>query len=530
MQKSLKRLALGTCLALTISGSPVLASTPDDSLVMALTIDDIITLDPAEVFEISGAEYAANTYDRLIGYDVDDVSKINGVVAKDWTISDDGKTFTFDIRDGINFASGNELTVEDAAFSLQRVVLLDKTPGFILKQFGFTSENVQQKIRVEGGALVMELDKPYAPSFVLYCLTSGVGAIVDSKVVMANEKDGDLGHAWLRTNHAGSGPFVLRNWKPNESLSLTANETYWDGAPAMKRVLIQHVAESASQQLLLEKGDIDVARNLEADQLAAIEGNDDIVTMDSAKGTVQYVSMNQKNENLAKPKVRQALKYLVDYEGISGTILKGKSDVHQAFLPIGMLGAIDDSPFSLDVEKAKELLAEAGLPDGFKVTMDTRNITAIMSMAQSIQQTFAQAGVELEIIPGDGQQTLTRYRARQHELYIGPWGPDYQDPHTNADTFASNPDNGDDADVQPLAWRNAWEIPELTEKTQAAVLEKDSDKRAAIYEDLQRQHQMVSPFIIMFQDTEVASLRDNVKGLVLGPSFDTNFYKGVTKR
>ena len=180
------------------------------------------------------------------------------------------------------------------------------------------------------------------------------------------------------------------------------------------------------------------------------------------KGSIYYLGLNQKNENLAKPEVRQAMKYLVDYQTIADTIMKGKVTVHQAFLPKGFLGALDDTPFSLDVDKAKELLAEAGLPDGFSVTMDTRNTPDITAMAQAIQQTMAEAGIKMELIPGDGQQTLTKYRARKHDIYIGRWGPDYQDPHTNADTFARNPDNCDDAASKPLAWRNAWDIPEMT--------------------------------------------------------------------
>src|SRR3546814_13190193 len=76
--------------------------------------------------------------------------------------------------------------------------------------------------------------------------------------------------------------------------------------------------------------------------------------------------------------------------------------------------------------------------------MDTRNSADITGIAQAIQQTFALAGVKMEIIPGDGKQTLTKYRARNHDIYIGRWGPDYQDPHTNADTFARNPDNSDE--------------------------------------------------------------------------------------
>ena len=124
------------------------AATPQDTLVMANQIDDIITLDPAEVFEFSGAEYAANVYDRLVTYPPDDVENLQGNVAESWTIADDGKTYTFKVRDGITFHSGNQLTAEDAVFSLKRVVKLNQTPAFILTQFGFTPENVDQRIQV----------------------------------------------------------------------------------------------------------------------------------------------------------------------------------------------------------------------------------------------------------------------------------------------------------------------------------------------------------------------------------------------
>src|SRR5919109_1970104 len=162
----LARLALAAALAGTSAlATAAMAETPQDSLVMAFQIDDLITLDPAEVFEFSGAEYAANVYDRLVTYPVDDVTKLQGHVAESWTIADDGKTYTFKIRPGITFHSGNPLTAEDAAWSLQRVIKLNKTPSFILTQFGFTPENVDQRIRViDDRTFTVELDKPYAPS------------------------------------------------------------------------------------------------------------------------------------------------------------------------------------------------------------------------------------------------------------------------------------------------------------------------------------------------------------------------------
>ncbi|MGD9330452.1 MAG: ABC transporter substrate-binding protein [Desulfobacterales bacterium] len=525
-----KWFAFVLALVVVLGVTPLNAATPADTLVMAWQFDDIITLDPAEIFEFSGAEYAGNTYDRLIGYDVEDVSKIYGIVAESWTVAPDGKTFTFKIRQGITFASGNPLTAEDVAFSLQRTVILDKSPAFILGQFGFDAQNVRQRIRaLDPATLTIETDQAYAPTFVLYCLTATVGSVVDKKEVMAHEKDGDLGHAWLRTNYAGSGPFKLNNWKPSEILILDANTTYWDGAPTLKRVIIRHIAEQATQRLLVEKGDVDIARNLGPDQIRGLEGNPDVRIHSSPKGGLFYLGLNQKHDALRKPQVRQALKYLVDYDGIANTILKGSMVPHQAFLPKGFLGALEDKPFKLDPAKAKQLLAEAGYPNGLTLSMDTRNNFPTLDMAQAIQSTFALGGVKLEIIPMDGKQALTKYRARNHEVYIGRWGPDYQDPHTNADTFAKNIDNSDDAKAKPLAWRNAWDIPEMSKKTDAAAKESDPQKRARMYLEIQREHQQTSPFVIMFQDIEVAAERSNVKGFILGPSFDSNFYRGITK-
>ena len=293
-----------------------IAATPKDTLVMANAIDDIITLDPAEIFEFSGAEYAGNTYDRLIGYDVNDVSKIHGVVAESWTISEDGRTYTFKIRSGITFASGNPLTAEDAAFSLQRAVILNKSPAFILTQFGFSSDNVKETIRaVDPITLILQTDQAYAPTFLLYCLTATISSVVDKKEVLAHEQNGDLGHQWLRTHYAGSGPFKLKLWKPSEVLILDRHQDYWSGAPAMKQVVIRHIVEPTTQRLLLEKGDIDIARKLGPDQLAGLVDNPNIRIRQGRKGSLYYLGLNQKNTYLAKPEVRQALKYLVDYQG-----------------------------------------------------------------------------------------------------------------------------------------------------------------------------------------------------------------------
>jgi len=517
---------------LAIAGAmPAVAATPKDTLVVAWAIDDIITMDPAESFEISAGEIMGNTYDRLVRFDVSDPSRLYGDVAKAWTVSPDGKTFSFELKPGLKFASGNALTAEDVVFSLQRAVLLDKTPAFILTQFGFNKDNVKDRIKQTGPlTLTIETDKSFAPSFVLNCLTANVAAIVDKKLVMSKEQNGDFGYAWLKTNYAGSGPLKLREWRANEIVALERNDNYFGEKSRMARVIYRHVREAATQRLLLEKGDADIARNLTPQDLAALASNKDIRTTSTPKGTVYYMSMNQKNPMLAKPEVREAMKWLVDYAAIGDTLIKNIGVVHQNFLPIGLLGASTENPYKLDVDKAKALLAKAGYPNGFKVTIDMRTVQPVQGITEAFQQTAKRAGIDVEILPGDGKQTLTKYRARTHDMYIGQWGADYWDPHTNADTFARNPDNSDNAKSKPLAWRNAWAIPELTKKADAAVLERDPAKRKAMYEEMQADFRKDSPFVMLYQQTEVAAFRSDVEGLKLGPTSDTTYMFRVSKR
>jgi peptide/nickel transport system substrate-binding protein len=210
-------------------------------------------------------------------------------------------------------------------------------------------------------------------------------------------------------------------------------------------------------------------------------------------------------------------------------VLAGAYATQQNYIPQGFLGAIKDQPFKLDVARAKQLLAEAGHPSGFTVTIDVTNTWPWTEIAQAIQATFAQGGVKLELIPGDFRATLTKYRARNHDIYMGRWGSDFLDPHSNADTFAMNLNNADDAPAKPLAWRNAWQNKDLSDLTQAAMIETDAAKRQKLYEDAQRKFVQGSPFIIMFQNTELLAERKNVKGFNLGPLSETTFFKTVEK-
>src|SRR4029079_18374362 len=124
----------------------------------------------------------------------------------------------------------------------------------------------------------------------------------------------------------------------NEAVVMERNDGYFGDKAKLARVIYRHMKESSAQRLALEAADIDVARNLEPNDLDAISKKSELKTTSAPKGTVYYVSLNQKNPHLAKPEVRQAFKYLVDYDALGATILKGIGEIHQTFLPKGDLG------------------------------------------------------------------------------------------------------------------------------------------------------------------------------------------------
>ncbi|MCC6717628.1 MAG: ABC transporter substrate-binding protein [Acetobacteraceae bacterium] len=532
MLKFTRRQALGAAaLSPLATISPAaLAATPKDTLVIANQITDIITCDPGECYEIASQILMSRVYDRLVRYEAEDMSKLVGGVAQSWTVSPDAKTYTFKLRPGLKFQSGAPVTAEDMAFSLQRVVLMNKTPAFLFTQLGWTKDNARTLITApDAGTLVFTITEDFAPSLVLNLMSTLAASVVEKKAALAHEKDGDLGNGWLKSNSAASGAFRMVSWKAGESLTLEANPTYRLGAPKMKRVIVRNVAEPATQRLLLEKGDVDMAMSLQPDQITPLMSNKAVRVESFPYSGTWYIGLNCSDERLKNPKVRLAMKYLVDYQGMANTFLKGRFNVQQTFLPIGLMGAIPYNPYKLDPAKAKALLAEAGYPDGFEIRFDVPNTSPFAEIGQSVQQTMGQGGIKVDIVSAELKQVLGGYRTRKHQMVIMSWTPDYLDPHSNADTFAHNDDNSDSPKTRPLAWRNHWFEPAVTAKTKAASREVDTAKRIAMYEDLQRIVTDTGPFIILFQPNAVVASRANVHGYKPGIIEDNYFYRTITK-
>jgi peptide/nickel transport system substrate-binding protein len=505
------------------------ADTPRGVVVMAKAIDDIISFDPAESYEFTDNEVDANCYRKLVTPDPTDGTKIAGDLAEKYEVSADGLTFTFHLGDNAFFETGKPVTAEDVEFSLQRVVMLDKTPGFIITQFGFTKDNVAQLIRAtDPKTVVMQLPSAQATSFVLYCLSANVGSIVDKATVMSHAANGDFGNGWLKTNTAGAGAYKLTSWAASDHVIVDANPK--SGIPTgVRRIVIQHVADPAAQLLLLQKGDADIARNLNSDQLKSLHGNPGFTISTASQATSMYVAMNQNVPQLAKPEVRQALKWAIDYDAIANNITPNTWSVSQYFLPNGIPGALTDTPFKKDLAKAKQLLAQAGLPDGFSVTMDYITTSPNADIAQAIQADLGAIGIKVQLLPGEQRQVITKTRARTHQLALLYWGSDYFDPNSNAQAFCADPDDSDTSKLKILAWRSHFKDDELTAQAAAAAKELDSAKRIALYQQMQREFADRGAFVILLQKNEVAALRKDVSGFVIGPLPDYTKYAHVKK-
>ncbi len=157
-----------TALSLAFAAPAAQAATPKDTVVIAWQIDDIITFDPGEAYEISTQISAPTSTTACVRYEAEDLTKLVGGVAESWTVSPDAKTFTFKLRPNQKFESGAPVTADDMALSLQRVVLLDKTPAFLFTQLGWNKDNVKDLITApDPGTLTFKITEDFAPSLVL---------------------------------------------------------------------------------------------------------------------------------------------------------------------------------------------------------------------------------------------------------------------------------------------------------------------------------------------------------------------------
>lgn len=493
------------------------AATPGSALVMAWNIDAISTFDPAQVGEVVTNELLQNTCDSLVDFDPRDESKVVPSLAKSWDVSEDRKTITFHLNEGLTLPSGNPATAKELAWSMQRVVLLGFGNAATITEYGFNKQNVKERIvATDDNTVVLTLDKAYPTNLILQAIAANrVSGLMDQKLLMEKQVGEDMGNKYLATNTACVGPYRLAQWNAGESIVLQANDNYWGEKPKLARILIRHVAEPGTQRLLLEKGDVDIARDLSPDDLANMDGKPGLTIARVLKPQLFFWVFNSADPIFQNEKVRLAMRYLIDYDGLAKSVMPYLGVPRASFAQLGAVGALDEKegqPFKLDLVKAKQLLTEAGYPDGFESDVLFGTLPHSAPIAQSIQQNAAQVGVKLKLERMANAQLFSRIRGREFKSGMLAWQTSVPDAHGNASRLVYNPDNRPEAKLTQMpSWRAAYQNEAFNTTVQAALLEGDEAKRDALYHQLQKDVMQQGPMAIMFQMYNTLGMGTQVK-------------------
>jgi peptide/nickel transport system substrate-binding protein len=499
--------------ATTTPGASASASPTAGGAASTLVIDrdtsDLISFDPAVLYEFSAVYATHNVYETLVKFEGTDLTTPKASLATSWDVKDAGSTndMTFKLKSGVKFASGNALTADDVVYSFQRAIKLNKSPAFLFTDIaGLKAESIKA---TDPTTVVISVPKTSSTQTFLIILTFTIGGIVDSKEVKTKESGGDFGSAYLLDHSAGSGPFALDHWTKNTEFLLKANPNYGGTKPSLSAVLFKHVQEPTNQQFALEKGDIDIANDLGPEQIAALQGKSGVTTISADSLLLVYVGMNAMVKPLNDVKVREALRTAVDYDGIVKDLLKGNGKKVQDIIPAGLPGHTDATPFQADVNKAKDLLQQAGQTsitlDFLVPTGQAPGGAAWSDIAAKLKSDWAKIGVTVNIKQTTTADLLATYRAQRGQLVMINWGPDYPDPGANVNPFT-------DYKAKSIAYRNGWDDPVIASKAHDAELISDPAKRVAAYKEIGDYVLHNGPYVVLYQPKELFGLRSNVKG------------------
>ncbi len=231
---------------------------------------------------------------------------------------------------------------------MRRILHLNLAQASVWKSYGFSKKNIDSQVSAPDRFTVqIVLPKDNDPQLVIYSLAAlGNLGVLDSKTVQSHQQDNDWGNRWLTTHEAGSGPFILETWQAKDVLRMKRNPDYWRGEAKMSRVVLRHFQESQTLRLMIEKGDLDIANNMAVSDINALRSDPQLTVDAVQRGTMYYVAMSMKEAHFANPKVREAVRYLIDYQGINKALMPGYGVLHQRPIKAGMPSTLPDPAIS----------------------------------------------------------------------------------------------------------------------------------------------------------------------------------------
>ena len=308
---------------------------------------------------------------------------------------------------------------------------------------------------------------------------------------------------------------------------------HWRGAARLRRVVMRHMTESQTLRLMLSRGDLDLASGLSAPDVKALSRRADLAVESVRRGNIYYVAVNARHPTFADERVRRAvLRHLIDFEGLTGSVLTSFGQAHQRPVPAGLPASLPSPGYRLDAPQARQLLAEAGLANGFDTTIRVMAEAPFTAIATSLQATLGQAGIRARIQPGTGNQVYGAMRERKFEIIVGRGGGGAEaHPHSSLRALVYNPDNRDSAKLTNFqGWRTGHADPTLNALIEQALIEPDAQRQQALYQQAQqRVHETVGGLQAIAAVTDTHVVRREVQGYVGHPSGATRL-RDVFKR
>lgn len=486
-----------------------------------------ISLDPAATKETESSVIVASIFDGLVEQQAGKAA-INPALARSWEISKDGITYTFHLRTGVTFHDGTPFNAGAVLFSFYRQQD-PKHPGHTTRDAfeywkNFNMDKVVKSITATNDSTVeFKLNKPDATF--LNLLTINFAAIVSPEAVKKYKND-------FYKNPVGTGAFKFLSWGDDGSVVCLANEKFMNGRPYADTLIFKPIPDGHQRWLDLKAGNVNMMATPGEADLTEIENTQGIKMAKQHGINVAYLAMNMSKKPFTDLRVRQAIVYAIQREQLVKEVYGELGRAAKNPIPPVLLGYNDEiRPTPYNPEKSKELLKEAGFPNGFKTKLLTVPIVREYMpngklAAEFIQKELKKVGIEVEIISYEWKEVLARRERGEHELAIAGWVGDAPDPHffffplldkLNAKSVGST----------NAAYYNSEEMHSLIEKGKITF---DAVERSGIYKKACEVFNKDLPWFTIAHSVSIVPMRDNVMDFQLHSSSVRKFEKVWIKK
>ena len=398
---------------------------------------DMQVPDPDIFYEIEGNQVVLSTYEGLLRYKPDEPgaattkNEIEPWLAESYTISDDGLTYTFKLRQGVTFLDGTPMDAEAVKFSFERRTKVNSSPAYMLA-------DVAAYEAPDASTFVVKLTKPVS-AFLDYLAAPYSPKMVSPALINANEKAGDAAQDWIKTNSAGTGPYQLSEFSLGQRYVLTRNDAYWGDAPFFREIVINIVPDAATQQLQLEGGDLDVLHQVPSSTTAEFRGKEGFQVIDFPVLFKTMVWVDPNRAAFKDKAVRIALREAIDRETLIKQVFGDDAQISTQLYPVGELpeGTALDAYDYKGIEPLKTMVAKLPEADRDIVLGYTTGSTNDQRLTEAVQAMLTEAGFEVTI-KSDVLATVFDYVSQpdsRPNVYIGTVNPDAAHPDTWARIF-----------------------------------------------------------------------------------------------